>query len=223
LAVVFITGGGRGIGLELARLYVAAGDRVIVGMRDSRALPAELTQIKVLPLDVSDEASVTALAQALASETIDILINNAGVIGPARQSALDMDFAGFAEAFAVNTLGPLRITQALLPALRRSARAKVVVISSQMGSLSYAKSDHVAYRASKSAVNKITQCLATDLLAEGIAVAAIHPGWVRTDMGGPQADIDVRESASGVKSVIDRLTCSATGRFWRYDGSETPW
>jgi NAD(P)-dependent dehydrogenase (short-subunit alcohol dehydrogenase family) len=223
LAVVFITGGGRGIGQELALQYAAAGDRVIVGVRDSRAVGNRLSGIEVLELDVSDYASVAALARALSAVDIDLLINNAGVIGPSQQSARQMDFSGFAEALAINTLGPLRVTQALLPNLRRAPNAKLAVLTSKMGSLSYAKSDRVAYRASKAAANKVTQCLATDLQEEGIAVAAIHPGWVRTEMGGADADIDAADSAVGIRTVIANISLSNTGRFWNYDGAELAW
>jgi NAD(P)-dependent dehydrogenase (short-subunit alcohol dehydrogenase family) len=219
VATIFITGGNRGIGLALARAYAAAGDRVIVGKRGSGGVD----NFETISLDVADAASVRAAGDRLAHETIDVLINNAGVIGPGRQSTTDMDFDGFLETLAVNTVAPLRVTQAFLPALRRSQAAKLATITSQMGSLSYAKSDHVAYRASKAAANKVIQCLATDLAADAIAVAALHPGWVRTDMGGSGADIDVAESARGVKAVMDRLTLATTGRFWAWDGRELPW
>lgn len=221
--MVFITGGGRGIGQELALQYAAAGDRVVVGVRDIRAVGNRLSGVEVLELDVSDYASVAALARALSAVEIDLLINNAGVIGPSQQSARQMDFSGFAEALAINTLGPLRVTQALLPNLRRAPNAKLAVLTSKMGSLSYAKSDRVAYRASKAAANKVTQCLATDLQEEGIAVAAIHPGWVRTEMGGADADIDAAESAVGIRMVIANISLSNTGRFWNYDGTELAW
>jgi NAD(P)-dependent dehydrogenase (short-subunit alcohol dehydrogenase family) len=192
-------------------------------VRDSRAVGNRLSGIEVLELDVSDYASVAALARALSAVDIDLLINNAGVIGPSQQSARQMDFSGFAEALAINTLGPLRVTQALLPNLRRAPNAKLAVLTSKMGSLSYAKSDRVAYRASKAAANKVTQCLATDLQEEGIAVAAIHPGWVRTEMGGADADIDAADSAVGIRTVIANISLSNTGRFWNYDGAELAW
>jgi NAD(P)-dependent dehydrogenase (short-subunit alcohol dehydrogenase family) len=145
------------------------------------------------------------------------------VIGPDRQSTTDMDFTGFIETLNVNTVGPLRVTQALLPALRRSKAARVAIISSRMGSLSYASSDRIAYRASKAAVNKVSQGLATDLAVDGITVAAFHPGWVRTEMGGANADIDVTESAEGIMRVIDDMKLRQTGHFWNYDGSTASW
>ena len=120
-------------------------------------------------------------------------------------------------------LDPLAVSQALLPNLRLSDHGKILTVSSGMGSMSTTKSDHVAYRSAKAAVNKVAQCLATDLAEEGIAVAALHPGWVRTDMGGPGADIAPEESAAGLKAVIDRLSPETTGRFWNYDGASLAW
>jgi len=223
MTTVVITGAGRGIGLALARSYVAAGATVIRTLRDPAA-SAEPALGEVLPLEVADAGSVAALAEALADRPIDVLINNAGIIGPQGPSSLDTDFDGFLDTLKINTLGPLRVTQALLPNLRLSKHApRVAIISSRMGSLSYAKSDDIAYRASKAAVNKIAQALATDLAPEGIAVASIHPGWVRTDMGGADADIDPVTSAEGVKAVIDGLSVANTGRFWNYDGTERAW
>ena len=221
MALVVITGGNRGIGRELAQRYADAGDRVILGVRK----PDTATDLPgtTLPLDVRDDRSVAAFAAMLGGEPVNLLINNAGVIGPDRQSALDADFTGFLETLNVNTVGPLRMTQALLPNLRQATGAKVAFVSSRMGSLSYAKSDRVAYRASKAAVNKVVQCLATDLAAEGISVAALHPGWVRTEMGGRGADLSPEESAAGLTRVIAGLSPETTGRFWNYDGTVLAW
>ena len=221
MATIVLTGGNRGIGLELAKLYEAVGDTVIMGLRNPAA--ASAPNVETLRLDVREDSSVQQFAEALDDRPVDILINNAGIIGPDIQSTMDMNFDGFLDALNVNTLGPLRMTQALLPNLQRARAAKLAVITSRMGSLSYAKSDRVAYRTSKAAANKVTQCLATDLVASGIPVAAIHPGWVKTDMGGPDADIDAITSARGIKSVIDALSLKDTGRFWNYDGNAIEW
>ncbi|WP_091737439.1 SDR family oxidoreductase [Phenylobacterium immobile] len=219
MSKVVISGASRGIGRQLARLYAARGDAVTGGARKPDAAAGFTEQA----LEVSEDASVRSFAAGLDSDPVDVLINNAGVIGPDRQSTLDMDFEGFAQALAVNTIAPLRLTQALLPNLRKAAGGKVVIISSFMGSLSHASSNQAAYRVSKAGVNKLVQCLATDLAAEGIAVASIHPGWVRTDMGGANADISVEESAAGIQRVIDSLTLATTGRFWNYDGKALAW
>jgi NAD(P)-dependent dehydrogenase (short-subunit alcohol dehydrogenase family) len=223
MTTVFITGANRGIGFELARKYADAGWRVVAGVRDVSRAKSVLDFAEVVELDVADNTSVAALKARFADDTIDVLINNAGTIGPVVQSSSDMDFNGFLDTLNINTLGPLRVTQALLPALQRSKAAKIVAITSKMGSLSYAPSDHIAYRASKAAVNKVMQCVATDLQPKGIAVAVVHPGWVRTDMGGAGADIDVGTSAAGIISVIEKLSIATSGRFWNFDGSAIAW
>ncbi len=227
MATILITGANRGIGLELAKQYAAAGDTVIRAMRGADTAEGPLGE--ALPLDVTSDTSVAALAQALAGRPIDLLINNAGIIGPelARQSGVEMDFAGFLTTLDVNTLGPLRVTQALLPNLRAAGGAKVAVVSSRMGQLDPGDfggtSGFVAYRASKAAVNKVFQCLAADLRGEGIAVAMLHPGYVRTDMGGAGADIEPAESAGGIRKVLAALDLASTGRFRAYDGTALAW
>jgi NAD(P)-dependent dehydrogenase (short-subunit alcohol dehydrogenase family) len=223
MKTIFITGANRGIGLELSRRYADAGWRVIAGVREVARAQPSLPFAECVEVDVAESASVAAMAAKYNKNTIDVLINNAGVIGPDAQSSSQMDFDGFLDTLNVNTLGPLRVTQALLPALKRAMHSKIITITSKMGSLSYAPSDHIAYRASKAAVNKVMQCLATDMRPEGIAVAVIHPGWVRTDMGGAGADIDVSKSAKGIMSVIEKLSISTTGQFWNYDGSAIQW
>lgn len=227
MSTILITGANRGIGLELARQYAAAGDTVIRAMRGADRAGEALGE--TLPLDVTSDASAEQLAAFLAGRPIDLLINNAGVMGPemAHQTSTNMDFPGFLSTLDVNVLGPLRVTQALLPNLRASKDGKVAVISSRMGQLDSGDfggaSGFVAYRASKAAVNKVFQCLAGDLRAEGIAVAILHPGWVRTDMGGPGADIDVRDSAAGIRAVLDGLHAGNSGQFTAYDGTPLAW
>lgn len=227
MGTFLVTGIGRGIGQELARVLLERGDRVVGTVRGGGTAPAALREheeagrLRVLDLDVRDPASIADAARAV-DEPIDVLLNNAGVIGPKRQSTLDMDFDGFLDTLAVNTLGPLRVVQAFLPHLRRSSNGRIVTISSRMGSLSHAKSDRIAYRASKAAVNKVMQGLATDLAPEGIAVISVHPGWVRTDMGGSGADINVEESAAGILSLIDRLSMAESGRFFDWQGESLP-
>ncbi len=223
MQTILITGAARGIGLELCRAYLAAGFHVIATARNIAAAKKLLPQAELIELEVTDPSSVSNLQKQMQGKTLDVLINNAGIIGPDRQSTTDMDFDGFLKTLEVNTVAPLRIVQALLPALKRAKQAKLATISSQMGTLSSASSDRVAYRASKAAANKVVQCLATDLRPMGIAVASLHPGWVQTDMGGSSADITPTESAKGIKAVMDKLTLANTGRFWNYDGSELKW
>lgn len=221
---VVITGASRGIGQRLASEYLKSGWRVVPTVRricDGDLLAAEGADVVLL--DVADQDSVEQLRIRLEGVPIDVVVNNAGVLGPMLQTSVEMDFAGFAETLAVNTLGPLRVAQALLSNLRAGHQPRLVNISSRMGSLSYAKSNNVAYRASKAALNKVTQCLATDLAPMGIAVAALHPGWVRTNIGGDDADLDVQTSAAGIRAVIDGLRLSTTGSFLNYDGADLAW
>jgi NAD(P)-dependent dehydrogenase (short-subunit alcohol dehydrogenase family) len=223
MPTVVITGATRGIGRELAQLYLADGAAVVVGNRSPSPHLVGLGA-EEHALDVSDAASVAAFAKALDGRPVDILINNAGIFGPDRQSTSDMDFEGFAETLAINTMGPLRVTQALWPSLRLADAGKVAVITSRMGALSNVAMSHkVAYRASKAAVNKIVQCLAIDMKADGISVASIHPGWARTDMGGPDGEIEPIESATGIKALIGKLTVGNTGQLWNYDGTNMTW
>ncbi len=168
---------------------------------------------------VADMRDPDGLAQFCAGlQDVDVLVNNAGIIGPARQATLDMDFAGFAETLAVNTLAPLAMAQAVLPHMRAGGR--ILTISSQMAWMGYAKSDRIAYRTSKAAVNKVMQGLATDLRPRGIAVILIDPGWVRTDMGGPDADEDPAAVAAGILDIAAQDGLAKTGRFLRWTGEE---
>ncbi|MEP3435591.1 MAG: SDR family oxidoreductase [Hoeflea sp.] len=222
MTTILITGTNRGIGLEMARQALAKGWTVYGSARSAVTDPdahiCEHPNFHDLVFDVTDRAAVRAAAASLATP-IDILINNAGIIGPERQSTLDMDFDGFAKALAVNTLAPLAVAQAFLPHLQRSTNPRILTVSSWMGSLSHAKSDRIAYRASKAAVNKVMQGLATDLEPMGVAVAMLHPGWVRTDMGGAGADIDAATSAGGILNIAEGLTLEGTGQFYNWDGS----
>ena len=227
---VLITGANRGIGLELTRDRLAHGDSVIACTRDpdnGAALDglhgAHRATMDRLTLNVVDAASVFALCSSVGERPIDVLVANAGIIGPERQSTLDMDYEGWADTFAVNTMGPLRVVQALLPNLRRAPHALVMIVSSQMGSMTSASSDRLAYRASKAAVNKVAQALASDFKPMGIAVIAVHPGWVRTDMGGAQAPLSPTESARGLSRLIDETGLERTGQFINVDGAQLGW
>ncbi|MEX3010131.1 SDR family oxidoreductase [Hoeflea sp. TYP-13] len=226
MTTILITGVGRGLGHEIARQALGKGWNVIGSVRQEADanLLKDLAgdRFKAVMFDVRDGAAINAAASSI-DEPIDILLNCSGIIGPKRQSALDMDFGGFADTLAINTVGPLRVTQAFLPHLKRSGHARIVTLSSFMGSMSYAKSDRIAYRASKAAVNKVMQGLATDLEPLGIAVATAHPGWVRTDMGGEHADISPQESAGGVLELCEKLDLASTGHFWNWDGEHLAW
>jgi NAD(P)-dependent dehydrogenase (short-subunit alcohol dehydrogenase family) len=226
MARVLITGAARGIGLALADELVKRGHEIIGTVRsdaDAEAMKARFgDNIHVLTFDVTDQKAILEAANRLEG-SIDILVNNAGIIGPEKQSTLDMDFDGFAKTLQINTLAPLMVCQAFLPHLRKSTNPGILTISSQMGKMAYQVSDRIAYRASKSAVNKVMQGLATDLLASGIPVQLVHPGWVRTDMGGQGADISVEESASGIADLVENINIAKSGTFVAYDGSPMDW
>jgi NAD(P)-dependent dehydrogenase (short-subunit alcohol dehydrogenase family) len=134
-----------------------------------------------------------------------------------------MNFAAWADAFNVNAMGPVRVMQALLPALKRSRSAKVMSVTSQLGAISLDMAFALGYSASKAALNKFMRLAASELKAHGIAVGVIHPGWVKTDMGGPGASITPSESAAGIAKVIDELSLRNTGGFWKWNGSRHDW
>lgn len=222
---IFITGIARGIGFQLARQALDKGWEVAGSVRsreDREQLEKMLPGATVLQFDVTDFAAIDKAAAAF-QKPIDILINNAGIITPSRQSTTDMDFEGFAQTLQVNTLAPLKVSQAFLPNLRKGSHSRLITISSAMGLMQNAKSDRIAYRASKSAVNKIMQALATDLEADNICVIAMHPGWVQSDMGGPAADISVETSAAGILKVAASLNMSDTCQFVNWDGTRMDW
>jgi NAD(P)-dependent dehydrogenase (short-subunit alcohol dehydrogenase family) len=229
MATVVITGANRGLGLGLAERYAERGDRVLACARDPNAssliaLAANKGErVTIHLLDVADPASVAEFASEVADTPVDLLINNAGIYGPEHQSALDMDFDGFARALAVNTLSPLRVSAALIANLRAAKNAKIVTISSRMGQITRPDRTTLAYRASKAAVNKVMQGLALELEPEGITVAVVHPGWVRTDMGGENATLSIDESVGALVATIDALTLAKTGGFFNYDGKPLDW
>jgi len=210
MARILITGTNRGIGKALSDQAKALGHDVIGTTRKG----ADGTI--ALQLDNPDQ-----IAEQLKDvPPIDVLINNAGIIGPERQDPLDMDFLGFAEVLRINTIAPLAVAQAVLPQLRQGTAPRILSISSQMAHMGYRKADRIAYRASKTALNKVMQGLATMLEPEGIPVAVINPGWVRTEMGGDDADEDPVAVADGVLKIAARMTLADTGKFFRFSGEK---
>lgn len=220
-----ITATNRGIGFELARAALSDGWKVYGSVRTGDAATESTDRLDpgYVPVvfDVTDHAALKTASENIDGE-IDLLINNAGIISPERQKPLDMDFGGFLRTLEVNTLAPLAVSQVFLPHLRKSADAKILTISSQMSWMGYRKSDTLAYRASKVAVNKVMQGLATELEPEGIPVALIDPGWVRTSMGGPAADNSPIDVAQGILNVAKSLQLSDTGKFFKWTGEERP-
>lgn len=221
---VLVTGANRGIGLEYARQFADKGYRVIGTARDpGKAEELAAVANRVEALDVSDAASVAALAKRLDGEAIDILVNNAGVFDRSDVSIDKVDFAQMEQTLAVNTLGPLRVIQALMPNLRQGQRKLIVNMSSQLGSIGGSTGTWYAYRTSKAALNQITKTLSVELAREGFVCVVVHPGWVRTDMGGSAATYSPEESVSGLVGLIEKLGPADNGHFYDFQGKVIPW
>lgn len=226
-----ITGANRGIGLEFVTQYLAAGQRVLAACRkpesahelaNLRAHHGE--QLEIATLDVADHASIKQLAAQLKGRSLGLLINNAGVYGPSGTTLQTLDTDAWLQVFKVNSIAPVQVAAALRRNLEAARSARLVVITSRMGSIADNSSGAAwIYRSSKAAVNAAYASLALDLKDSGIAVAILHPGWVKTDMGGANALIDVATSVAGMRKVIDNLDGSNSGRFLSYDGSKIPW
>lgn len=222
--VVLVTGANRGIGLEFVQQLKAKGHDVIGTARSpAKATELQATGARVEQLDVTDAASVAALAQSLDGVAIDILINNAGMLNREDSSLDTLDFDVMERSFQVNSLGPLRVTQALLPNLRAGEGKTIVNITSRLGSIELSTGGLYSYRTSKTALNQINKIVSSELASEGFTSIVMHPGWVRTDMGGANATLSKTESVSGMLGVIDNLTTGSNGKFFNYDGSELPW
>jgi NAD(P)-dependent dehydrogenase (short-subunit alcohol dehydrogenase family) len=229
MAVAFITGANRGIGLALVKAYASRRDKVFATVRhtsDRAELDAFAAKnpawVDVIQMDVSDPAEIGRVRRKLEAEPIDVLINNAGVSGPDRQSATDMDYDGLAETLAVNSIAPLRVANAFLPNVK-AAKGKIVTLSSQMGSMQSPASDSLAYRVSKAAVNRLMRGLAAELKPQGVPVFTVHPGWVKTEMGGDGAQLSPEESALQLLKLIDKLDLASTGKFLAWNGRELAW
>ena len=221
---VLITGANRGIGLEYARQFADEGYRVI-GTARNPASAGELANlgVRIEALDVADPASVASLAQRLQGESIDILVNNAGMFDRSDVTVDKVDFGMLEQTFAVNAFGPLRVIQALLPNLRQGDRKLIVNMSSQLGSIERSNGSWYGYRASKTALNQFNKILSVELGKEGFTSVVLHPGWVRTDIGGDNATLSTEESVEGLMEVIDDLTQRDNGRFYDFEGNEIPW
>jgi NAD(P)-dependent dehydrogenase (short-subunit alcohol dehydrogenase family) len=224
MSTVLITGANRGIGLELARQYAAAGWDVIACCRKPKEATA-LARLKVemRPLDVAKPASIAKLAVALKGRAIDVLLNNAGILGK-RSGFGKAESKEFLSVMQVNALGPLLMAQSFWPHVKRSKMKKVAAITSGMGSIaSGANGGSYAYRSSKAALNMVMKNLGNDLGGKGILTAAISPGWVKTDMGGKSAPLSVVDSAAGIIAVIAGLDTKSSGGFFNYNGQILPW
>jgi NAD(P)-dependent dehydrogenase (short-subunit alcohol dehydrogenase family) len=221
---VLVTGANRGLGLEFVRQLQARGDSVIATARDTQgAQELRDTGARVETLDAGDPASIAALCEALGDQPIDLLLNNAGM-GVGGRSFPEEDFDEVETFFRVNSLGPMRVTQGLLPNLRAGQGKTVVHVTSKMGSIEDNTSGGAyGYRASKAALNMLYKSMAIDLRREGVHAVVLHPGWVATAMGGSAAPLTVEDSVRGMLAVIDGLKDSDSGRFFDYSGAEIPW
>lgn len=215
-----VTGANRGIGLQLCHALQDRGYTVTALCRQSGDVLAELGINVHENYDVTDAVAINAFAQSVEPGTVDLLINNAGILHG--MSLDDLDIESARQQFEVNALGPLRVTHSLLHALKDGA--KIALITSRMGSIADNDSGgSYGYRMSKAALNAAGMSLARDLRVRGIAVAILHPGYVRTDMTGQSGLIDADESVAGLLERIDELNLENSGSFWHSNGELLPW
>ncbi|MER2491189.1 SDR family oxidoreductase [Catenovulum sediminis] len=232
MKTVFITGANRGLGLEFTRQYAQAGYQVIATTR--APLQAEALQklaqahnnIQIMSLDITDEKQLAGVKSMLQQQAIDILIANAGYYGPKdeRNAFGQIDSEEWLKTFQINTIAPLKLVETLYPNLQAGAEKKIAILSSKMGSIDDNSSGgSYIYRSSKTALNAVIKSLSVDLKGDGIKVVSLHPGWVKTDMGGPNALIDSETSVKGMMGVIKGLTGKKSGTFIAYDGKQIAW
>lgn len=236
MPTVLITGANRGLGLEFAKQYAAENWIVLATARDpEKAL--ELKQIAsrhravaTYALDIADDTSIEELADELDGKPIDVVIHNSGIYPQKGQKVGEIDYDGWREAMETNLFGPMRLTEALLENVTASERKQIAAISSSMASLRAVQGGSVAtagvayqYRTSKTALNMAMSVLATELAPRGISVVMIDPGWVKTDMGGPNAQLTPEQSVSGIRKVLAGDPMELSGKFIGYDGVVRPW
>lgn len=220
---VLILGANRGLGLEFAKQYASDGyDVIATCRRPAEAAELRRVGVRIEALDTSTASSIEALATKLKDESIDVMICNAGVYGPRSDGLTDMPTEDFDLVMRTNVLGPLRLTLAFADNVAR-ARGAMVFLSSRMGSITtMSSSSGIAYRASKAALNAMVKATSLELGKKGVRVMALHPGWVRTDMGGPQASLTPTESVAGMRHVIDKAS-DLHGGFYDNTGATIPW
>ncbi|HSD73708.1 MAG TPA: SDR family oxidoreductase [Steroidobacteraceae bacterium] len=236
MPTVLVTGASRGIGLELVRQYCADGWSVLACCRHPeraqvlRELASARGPLRVHALDVSDFAAVDALARELHGQAIDVLINNAGLYGPKpgaqhdpRQEFGHMDYAHWQRLFVVNTQAPYKMAEAFIEHVAASEQRKIVAISTGLASIGDASGGFYAYRTTKAALNMAMVALSRDLAARRVRVCLLSPGWVRTDMGGPNATLSVQDSVRGLRARIAELDDERSGQFVSHSGERRPW
>ena len=228
---ILVTGANRGLGLGLVKKFLKNNEKVICTTRNfSKSKELILCKekyndnLEICELDLLDKDSPNILSNFLGNEPIDLFINNAGVIGHSAQHFKSVSLNHWLEVLKVNLITPLLITQSIIKNIEKSSERKIYFISSKVGSIQDNKSGGMyVYRSSKTALNQIVKSLSIDLKPIGISVISLHPGWVRTEMGGPNALISVEESVNGMFGVISNTNISNSGQFLNYDGTEIPW
>ena len=230
MATVLITGANRGLGLEFCRQYAEQGWHVIACSRnpddafDLNNL-AGYPNIQLETLDVSKFEQIDALSRKLADQPIDILINNAGIYADHRSNSFGhLDYQAWTHSLLINTQAPVKMAEAFLAQIKNGDKKLIVAISSLMGSM--ADNDgggSIFYRSSKAALNAAMKSLAIDLKNQSVGVLIFHPGWVKTDMGGPNALINADQSITGMCALIDNFSLDQSGSFVKYDGTPMPW
>lgn len=233
MPTVLITGTNRGLGFEFVRQYALEGWDVIACCRQPTQAPrlnaiaaASDGRVRVEKLDVLDGDAMDTLGRQFRGQPIDVLINNAGIIGPRRgpgQGFGNMHYGEWMKVLATNTFAPMKMSEVLVEQVAASDQKKIVMISSTTGSNKEASGSSYAYASSKAAVNMVMTTMAKDLKERGIIVASLCPGHVKTDMGGADADVEPGDSITGMRQRIAELTMKRTGSFTRYNGEKIGW
>ena len=228
---ILVTGANRGIGLEMVKIAVSKQWQVKACCRNPHVAD-KLTEVarmsgglvSVHTLDISDKAQIQALAYELRGEAIDILINNDGVYGSMDHQFGNVDEANWLETFKVNTIGPLNMAENFVEHVARSNKKMIATVSSKMASMEDNTSGgSYIYRSSKAALNAVVKSMSIDLAPKGISCVLLHPGWVRTDMGGPHGEITTRESVKQIFNTLENATLDDAGNFYEIDGSIIGW
>lgn len=230
MPTVLITGANRGLGLEFSHYYLKSSWNVLATCRspkealDLKALENEYGEIKIFSLDLASEKDIESLGMNLSGIPIDVLINNAGVYLDRGCTFGKLNYEDWSKSILINTLAPMKIAEVLLENLQVGEKKCLINITSRMGSIADNTSGgSYYYRSSKAALNAAMKTLSMDLLTFHITTVLFHPGWVKTDMGGPNASITPEESIKGMCNVIDKLTLKDSGKFLDYTGKELPW
>ena len=228
---LLISGANRGLGLEFVRQYADAGWRVYATCRSpenalelNRLAEASTGRISVHPVDVTNSNHIRGMAAVLGATPLDLLINNAGAAGQRDSQIGNIDAAAWSDTLRINTIAPLCMVQAFVESLATAERPTILTLTSRLGSIGLNDSGgNYVYRSSKAGVNAAMRSAAVDLRGRGVIVVLVHPGWVRTDMGGPNAAIAAGQSVAGMRRLVERLTLGDSGKFFNYDGTELAW